>query len=134
MIGARGCEIGQGVMTSLPMLIAEELDVDWSQVRVIQLPYGYIETDKGPSNKYGDSGRGRQRRMFLRGWKDLREAGATARWLLMQAAAKRMECAGRSACTPKPGQVIAPDGRKLDVWRARAQRRERSIRPQDRRR
>lgn len=111
VIGARGCEIGQGVMTSLPMLIAEELDVDWSQVRVIQLPYGYIETDKGPSNKYGDQGAGGST-SISDGWKELREAGATARWLLVQAAATEWNLPAEQLRT-ESGQVIAADGRKL---------------------
>src|SRR5258708_34790198 len=76
-IGARGCEIGQGVKTSLPMLIAEELDVDWNRVRIEQLPYGYIDTDKGPSNKYGDQSAGGSTSVF-EGWKHLRQSGATA--------------------------------------------------------
>jgi isoquinoline 1-oxidoreductase beta subunit len=111
VIGARGCEIGQGVMTSLPMLIAEELDVDWSQVRVIQLPYGYIDTDKGPSNRYGDQGAGGSTSVSD-GWKELREAGATARWLLVQAAAGEWNLPAEKLRT-ESGQVIAPDGRKL---------------------
>jgi len=111
VIGARACEIGQGVMTSLPMLIAEELDVDWSQVRVIQLPYGYIDTDKGPSNRYGDQGAGGSTNI-PDAWKELREAGATARWLLMQAAAKEWNLPAEQLHTDA-GQVFADDGRKL---------------------
>jgi isoquinoline 1-oxidoreductase beta subunit len=111
VIGARGCEIGQGVMTSLPMLIAEELDVEWSQVRVVQLPYGYIDTDKGPSNKYGDQGAGGST-SISDGWNDLRQAGATARWLLLQAAAKEWNLPA-AQLRAEAGEVIAPDGRKL---------------------
>jgi len=111
VIGARGCEIGQGVMTSLPMLIAEELDVDWSQVLVVQLPYGYADTDKGPSNRYGDQGAGGST-SIPNGWKDLRQAGATARWLLLQAAAAEWKIAADSLRT-EAGEVIAPDGRTL---------------------
>jgi isoquinoline 1-oxidoreductase beta subunit len=111
VIGARGCEIGQGVMTSLPMLIAEELDVDWTQVRVVQLPYGYIDTDKGPSNRYGDQSAGGSTSV-RDGWKELREAGATARWLLIQAAAQEWNLPVDQLHT-ESGQVVAADGRKL---------------------
>ena len=111
VIGARGCEIGQGVMTSLPMLIAEELDVDWSQVMVVQLPYGYIETDQGPSNRYGDQGAGGST-SIPDAWKELRQAGAAARWLLLQAAATEWNLPLDRLRT-EAGEVIAPDGRRL---------------------
>jgi isoquinoline 1-oxidoreductase beta subunit len=111
VIGARGCEIGQGVFTSLPMLIAEELDVDWNQVQVVQLPYGYVETDKGPSNRYGAQDAGGST-SITDGWKDLRQAGATARWLLLQAAAKEWNLPAGQLRTAS-GAVIAPDGRTL---------------------
>lgn len=111
VIGARGCEIGQGVMTSLPMLVAEELDVDWSQVMVVQLPYGYVETDQGPSNRYGDQGAGGST-SIPDAWKELRQAGATARWLLLQAAANEWSLPVEQLRTAA-GEVIAPDGRKL---------------------
>jgi isoquinoline 1-oxidoreductase beta subunit len=111
VIGARGCEVGQGVMTSLPMLIAEELDVDWSQVRVVQLPYGYVETDKGASNRYGDQGVNATIDI-ADGWRQLREVGAGVRWLLVAAAAQEWNLPATQLRTGS-GTVIAPDGRKL---------------------
>jgi isoquinoline 1-oxidoreductase subunit beta len=111
IIGARGCEIGQGVKTSLPMLIAEELDVDWRRVRVEQLPYGYIETDKGPSNKYGSQSAGGSDNI-PDAWKDLRLAGATARWQLLRAASAQWNIPAGQLHT-EAGVVLAPDGRRL---------------------
>lgn len=111
IIGARGCEVGQGVKTSLPMLIAEELDVDWNRVRVEQLPYGYIETEAGPSDKYGAQVAAGSDEIPA-GWRDLREAGAVARWLLLVAASAQWDLpAGR--LRTESGYVIAPDGRRL---------------------
>jgi isoquinoline 1-oxidoreductase beta subunit len=112
IIGARGCETGQGVKTSLPMLIAEELDVDWNRVRVEQLPYGYIDTDQGPSDKYGVQTAGLSDDI-PNGWKDLRQAGATARWLLLVAASAQLNIPAGQLRT-ESGIVITPDGRKLN--------------------
>jgi isoquinoline 1-oxidoreductase subunit beta len=112
VIGARSCEIGQGAKTSLPMLIAEELDVEWSQVSVEQLPYGYYEGANGPANRYGAQGAGGSDNIPS-GWKDLRQAGALARYLLVQAAASQWNIDAAKLRT-QAGQVIAPDGRKLD--------------------
>ncbi len=111
IIGARGCEIGQGVKTALPMLIAEELDVDWNRVRVEQLPYGYVETDQGPSNKYGSQGAGSSD-SIPNAWKDLRQAGATARWLLLVAASAQWNIPAGQLRT-ESGNVIAADGSRL---------------------
>jgi isoquinoline 1-oxidoreductase beta subunit len=111
IIGARATEIGQGVKTSLPMLIAEELDVDWNHVRVEQLPYGYVDTEKGPSDKYGGQGAGGSDNIPS-GWIELRQVGATARALLLQAAAAKWDLPTDQLHTAE-GSVIAPDGRKL---------------------
>ena len=110
IIGARGCEVGQGVKTSLPMLIAEELDLDWNRVRVEQLPRGYVETDSGPSNKYGNQGVDGDANAAA--WAELRQAGAVARWLLLVAASAEWNLPAGQLRT-ESGNVIAPDGRKL---------------------
>ena len=73
-------EIGQNVKTSMPMLVAEELDVDWNNVIVEQAP---LNTDVFTSQLAGGSQSIRQ------GWEPLRMAGETARQLLLTAAANQ---------------------------------------------
>ncbi|HVF35877.1 MAG TPA: molybdopterin cofactor-binding domain-containing protein [Candidatus Saccharimonadia bacterium] len=113
VIGARGAEIGQGVMTSLPMLIAEELDVPWARVRVEQLPLGLVPTDAAPGVtwKYGPQGAGGST-SIPEAWKDLRVAGAEARRLLVAAAAARWRVDPATLET-RDGLVVHADGRTL---------------------
>ncbi|HEY0660239.1 MAG TPA: molybdopterin cofactor-binding domain-containing protein [Lysobacter sp.] len=114
VIGARGPEIGQGVKTSLPMLIAEELDADWSKVRVEQLPLGIVPSDEKPgfTGKYGKQGAGGSTGI-PDGWTDLRQVGAKVRWMLVQAAAQQWGAPAASLST-LPGRVLHPDGRMLE--------------------
>src|SRR5262249_25643834 len=71
-------EMGQGVRTSLPMIVAEELDADWSMVRIEQA----VADDKyGRQNTYGS-------RRIVSMWDILRQTGATARAMLIAAAAQ----------------------------------------------
>jgi isoquinoline 1-oxidoreductase beta subunit len=72
-------EGGQNVKTSMPMIVAEELDVDWEKVVVEQAP---LDTKLYTRQFIGGSQAIRQ------GWQGLRMAGATARHMLKQAAAK----------------------------------------------
>ncbi len=74
-------EIGQNVKTSMPMLVAEELDVAWRDVVVEQAP---LDTGKYRRQLAGGSQSIRQ------GWQSLRTAGATARRMLVDAAAQEM--------------------------------------------
>ena len=113
VIGARGCEIGQGVKTSLPMLIAEELDVAWSQIEVEQLPYGLMASAEPPglASKYGPQGAGGST-SIPDGYESLRQAGAKARWLLVAAAAQQWG-ADAKQLTTRDGRVVHTDGRSL---------------------
>ncbi len=76
-------EFGQNVMTSMPMIVAEELDVDWRQVMVQQAPH---DPSKYPDALYGQFTGGS--RGIMTKWEALRKAGATARHMLRQAAAQ----------------------------------------------
>jgi len=104
VIGVAQPEIGQGVRTSLPMLVAEELDVDWSMVRVQQMPLGIVRTADGYAWKYGGQGAGGST-SITDNWQYLREAGATARQMLIEAAAARWKVEPMQ-CRTEPGAVI----------------------------
>jgi isoquinoline 1-oxidoreductase subunit beta len=102
-------EMGQGVYTSIPMILAEELDADFSQLTLQHAP---------PNDKlYGNptfglqvTGNSNSIRAF---WKPLRDAGASARAMLVQAAAQQWQVEPAS-CTTSNGQVMhAESGRKL---------------------
>jgi isoquinoline 1-oxidoreductase beta subunit len=112
LIGARDPDTGTGVATALPRIIAEELDADWSRVKVIALGLG-VENDNGqPRWTYGRQ-LGGVGGSIPAAWNDLRQVGALAKWLLTQAAARQLGLpADRLRC--EAGQVIAPDGRRLD--------------------
>lgn len=89
-------EVGQGVKTSLPMLVAEELDVDWKGIKVEQAG---LDTDKYKRQVAGGSGSVRE------SWESFRQVGATARQMLINAAAAAWAVSA-DACTTENGMVV----------------------------
>ncbi len=104
IIGSNQPEIGQGVRTALPMLVAEELDVEWSKVSVRQMPLGIVKTADGYAWKYGGQGVGGSTGVTSN-WDYMREVGATARHQLVRAAASRLGVSP-AACRTRPGHVV----------------------------
>jgi isoquinoline 1-oxidoreductase beta subunit len=97
-------EMGQGVRTSLPMLVAEELEVEWRSVRIEQADLGeqYAAYGDQEMGQYvGGSGSVR------RSWEPLRRAGAVARTLLVTAAAREWGVEPAS-CRAHRGEVLHP--------------------------
>ena len=109
-------EMGQGVTTSLPMLLAEELEADWTKIR-----FEFAPADKAYINPlFGLQGTGGSSSVRA-AWKPLREAGARARSVLIAAAAQTWGVEPMS-CRAEAGAVIhAPSNRRL-TYGALAQR------------
>ena len=102
-------EMGQGTYTSIPMLIAEELAVGLDQVRLEHAP----PNEKLYANPLlGVQATGNSN--AIRGaWRPMREAGATARIMLVSAAAKQWDVDAET-CRAEAGQVIhSPTGRRV---------------------
>jgi isoquinoline 1-oxidoreductase subunit beta len=102
-------EMGQGVMTSMPMLVAEELDVDFSKIQTEWV---------GADPRYGNADFGGVQLTAgsnsVRGyWKVLRQAGGTARAMLVSAAAQTWGV-DESTCSTEKGEVLhKASGRRL---------------------
>ena len=100
-------DIGQGVHTALPMLVAEEMDADWNKVRCELAPAG--EAYKDPVQQAQVVG-GSTTMQYS--WMQYREIGARMRAMLVGAAAKRFGLPA-SQLNADAGAVIAPDGRRV---------------------
>lgn len=102
-------EMGQGSLTSAPMLIAEELEVPWSSVKVV---YATAHENLRQKRVFGDMASVGSRTIRM-SQEYLRKAGATARTLLVSAAAQTWGVS-ESECRAQGGRVLhAPSGRQL---------------------
>ncbi len=103
-IMSKNPEIGQGIKTSLPMIIADELDCDWSQVRIQQ-----ADVDE---KRYGQQVAGGSRATPVN-WLPMRETGAAARAMLIQAAAQKWSLDSQELTTEKGRIFHAATGRSI---------------------
>ncbi|MBV9340594.1 MAG: xanthine dehydrogenase family protein molybdopterin-binding subunit [Acidobacteria bacterium] len=96
-------EMGQGVWTSLPMILAEELEADWNEITIEQA---------GASTLFGDQSTGGSASVRTT-WDPMRKAGAQAREMLISAAARQWSVE-RDGCRAENGFIVhAASGRKL---------------------
>ena len=90
------CEIGQGIMTTLPMVLADEADVDWNVVRVVHADLNPAVYDMGTGGSGSTTGQ----------FTPMRQAGAAARQMLIAAAAERWNVP-RESCRTSKGIVYS---------------------------
>lgn len=110
-------EMGQGVYTSLPMLVAEELEADWSTIRIEPAPVhpAYNHAEWGGMQGTGGSTSVKSE------WTRLRTAGAAARIMLIRAAADTWRVKPES-CRAEQGHVLHPPTRRRISYGALAEK------------
>lgn len=101
---SKGPEIGQGIKTAFGLIIAEELDADWKTVRVEQAAIN--------PKVYGYQGAGGST-SIPRGWDQLRQAGAAARAMLIETAARRWNVPAGECSTADSSVLHKASGRRL---------------------
>ncbi len=106
-------EMGQGVYTSLPMIMAEELECDWNRVMVEAAPVAAVYNNPA----FGMQGTGGSTSVRME-WDRLAKAGATAREMLIAAAAQEWKVSP-AGCRAENGRVICK-GRSIDYGRLAA--------------
>ena len=107
---APACEMGQGVMTAMPLLIAEEMDLDWGRVRVEQAPYNPKVFGNPLFGGNMLAGASRTTRGY---YEVMRLAGMQARQIMMQSAALKWEVPAGELGTEPNAVVHKASGRKL---------------------
>jgi isoquinoline 1-oxidoreductase beta subunit len=107
---APACEMGQGVMTAMPLLIAEEMDLDWGRVRVEQAPYNPKVFGNPLFGGNMLAGASRTTRGY---YEVMRLAGMQARQIMIQSAAQKWEVPATELGTEPHAVVHKASGRKL---------------------
>lgn len=97
-------ELGQNIKTSFPLIVAEELDADWSKVKVLQAPLDPANFERQVT---GGSG------AVPHSWERLRKAGATARHMLVEAAARKWKVSSTALTADKSMVYHKESGRKF---------------------
>ena len=107
---APACEMGQGVMTAMPLLIAEEMDLDWGRVRVEQAPYNPKVFGNPLFGGNMLAGASRTTRGY---YEVMRLAGMQARQIMIQSAALKWDVPAGELGTEPNAVVHKASGRKL---------------------